>query len=738
MISKLGKIGFTCIVASIFFSCNDPFKGVEQHEKYQTPEGLAGKLYTQVKAEEDLSVLATALEVTGYDEIFDKSGSYTILAPTDSAFAVFFQENPDYNSIEDIPVAELSRIVRFLTLQNSWNERQFRELSAEDGWGTPGSDDLKNSFVYKKETILEEAARKVWKDDEGRITDSAGSSGDYIEVPADYRKFMPVFTKEYFDYNELNSEDYELYFDRDIMVNNDIYAAEAKLELPGIFASNGFVYKLDKVVLPPDNTEEYLENNAQYYLFLDLIREFSQAGELFPYNIGSFEIGLEKIYSTSEKRPMYNHAGIVVPTNRAFNEFVENYLLSQGGMNGISEDFKREIANSFYPTGITPLFTTQIEDGFYNVNSEKVNLNPDKIIEKKFLSNATFIGYDDFIIPNIFTSVGAPLVLSNKYRLFLDAALQSRAVNALKAQNQIYAFYIVPDVNLEADSSLYISDNNGRLTTFDYSSSLEVQHSGSKLKTRILNQVALGTPSGMATKEFLPNLAGNYIVAEKQPDGSVKMYGKEPSTFGYNQPDTNLRIDLFPREITEFEISNGKAFEVDGWFNYSYKAADEIVNRIKFNYPLFFDALRKTGYLSQNEKEILFYNEDLLHTVFVPTDEAFSKANFDAMSFEDKQAFVKTHFIVGNIIFTDGREPNGNYNTVAGATVNLNPDYDVIEILKPNGETYYSIDVSSDSTNVMLTTVKPDYDDDLEGTSYATTAVLHQIDTVLFHNILSE
>ncbi len=738
MKSKFTSIGFAYLLFLFLHGCNNPFAGVDQHDKYQPPEGLAGKLYSQVKAEDNLTTYASALVITGYDEIFDKSGSYTILAPTDSAFEVFFQEHAEYNSIEDIPPAELTRIVKFLTLQNSWNERQFRELSANDGWGSSSSDEWKSSFVYKKETLLEEGLRKVWMDERGKITDSVSANGNYIEMPSDYRKFMPVYTREYFAYNELEDKDYELYFQRDIEINDEIYVADAKILGTGIFAANGFVYKLDKVVLPLKNTEEFLESSGDYTLFLSLLRDFSSASDLFPYKIGNFQLGAEKINTTDERFPMYNHAGMVVPTNRAYVEFIENYLFAQGGMGGVSETFKREIANSFYVKDLIPILSNELENGYYNLNKEKVDLDSDKIIEKKFTSNATVIGYDDFIIPNIFTSVGAPLVFSNKYRLFLDAVLQSKANNALKAMDQIYGFYIIPDTQLEADSSLYISDKNEKLTTFDHGLSSQVQQSASILKTRILNQVSIGLPSGLATKEFLPNLAGNYIVAEKKEDGTVLFSGKELTTFGYNQPDTLLRIEVYPEEITQFDIENGSSFEVDGWFNYSNKASDAIVNRIQYSYSEFFNALRETGYLSQNEQEILFYNEDLPYTVFVPSNEAFLKSNFDAMSMVDKKEFVRTHFVVGKIIFTDGKELPGYYNTPLGSRLNLNPEIDVIQILKPGGELYYSVDVADKNTNVMLTTVKPEYEDDFEFTSYATTAVLHEIDTVLYHTILTK
>ena len=70
-------------------------------------------------------------------------------------------------------------------------------------------------------------------------------------------------------------------------------------------------------------------------MFLDLLRDFSVGYENAPYEIGNFQIGSEKIRGTNEKFPMYNQAGIVAPTNRAFVEFIETYLQAQGGLDGL-------------------------------------------------------------------------------------------------------------------------------------------------------------------------------------------------------------------------------------------------------------------------------------------------------------------------------------------------------------------------------------------------------------------
>ena len=75
----------------LIVSCN-PYKD----EIYQRPDWLEGKLYTQLKAQPDVSMFIEAVEMAGLSEIIEKSGYYTVFAPTDQAFIEFLNANPQY------------------------------------------------------------------------------------------------------------------------------------------------------------------------------------------------------------------------------------------------------------------------------------------------------------------------------------------------------------------------------------------------------------------------------------------------------------------------------------------------------------------------------------------------------------------------------------------------------------------------------------------------------------------
>ena len=98
------------IMGAFICSCiSDP----NEDEKYKRPDWLTGKVYTQIKAQPELSTFAKCIELTGYDSIIDKSGSYTVFAPNNDAFTVYLQNHPEFNSVEDIPLAELAKIVKY-------------------------------------------------------------------------------------------------------------------------------------------------------------------------------------------------------------------------------------------------------------------------------------------------------------------------------------------------------------------------------------------------------------------------------------------------------------------------------------------------------------------------------------------------------------------------------------------------------------------------------------------------
>ncbi|MGC9344554.1 MAG: fasciclin domain-containing protein, partial [Bacteroidales bacterium] len=279
-IKLLTVLAFVCL---FIFSCKDD---LDPTSKYNRPEWLAGKVYTQVKETPELSIFARCLELTGYDTIIDVSGSYTVFAPNDEAFTRYLQSKSDYNSVEDIPAEELSSLVKYHIVQNPWSKQQLMSL---DVYGWIDSTDRNNDKPrgFKRETLLLEDDRRYGIDYvEGRenfiIVDSTESNW-LRRVATDSRKYIPVFFRDYLNIYDLSSSDYEFYFDRPLEGSNDIYFAGAKVIGNEIFAENGFVYNIDRVVEPLLNAYQILgkkEGDYQYTRYQEVLNLFSE----FEYN----------------------------------------------------------------------------------------------------------------------------------------------------------------------------------------------------------------------------------------------------------------------------------------------------------------------------------------------------------------------------------------------------------------------------------------------------------------------
>ena len=142
---------FLTTISLFFAGCKEDLK----KNMFARPKWLAGKLYTQILSQPDLSTFASCLKLTGYDTIINVSGSYSVFAPNNDAFVLYFQTHTNYNSINDIPISELTRIVKFHIVQNPWSLAQLREL---DVYGWIDSTDINNNLPrgFKRETVLME------------------------------------------------------------------------------------------------------------------------------------------------------------------------------------------------------------------------------------------------------------------------------------------------------------------------------------------------------------------------------------------------------------------------------------------------------------------------------------------------------------------------------------------------------------------------------------------------------
>jgi uncharacterized surface protein with fasciclin (FAS1) repeats len=90
-----------------------------------------------------------------------------------------------------------------------------------------------------------------------------------------------------------------------------------------------------------------------------------------------------------------------------------------------------------------------------------------------------------------------------------------------------------------------------------------------------------------------------------------------------------------------------------------------------------------------SNEQLTFIDPTERYTIFVPSDAALDSIQADTLSIEDLRKLVSFHIVRGQLIFTDGRQPQGAYRTLNNQFLHLNPQPDNLIILDKNQNVYY-------------------------------------------------
>jgi len=327
-------------------------------EIYQPPSDLEGKLFDQINLEEnsDLSTFANCLELSGISEIINKTGYYTVFAPTNEAFQIYFDEHPEYNGqLENIPRDELEKIARFHIIQNGWTLGQLRTMDYQ-GWIDPDDPSYDKPKGFKRATILLDTLKTEWVQVDKfntRIVHQVSADESRIVFP-DSRKYAPLYYQEYLSIYDYSSSDYEYFYNRPFEGGGSIYYASGKLVTDEIAAENGFVYKIDRDVEPMKNLQQIMEDNNDYKDFLSLIYEFpefdidldetfNQPGAreglavdtLFSLSFPDLTFSINKEITgqvtSSKNYTLREHNTLIAPDNNALEKLYNDIVLRSSG-----------------------------------------------------------------------------------------------------------------------------------------------------------------------------------------------------------------------------------------------------------------------------------------------------------------------------------------------------------------------------------------------------------------------
>lgn len=447
--------GLLCFlsVTFLFSACQKK----DWDDYYGRPADLAPPIYQQLQARGNFTNLLAVIDKSGYKDILGKSGSWTIFAPNDEAFAKYFQEN-GISGVNDINVETAKKIALYGLVYNPYRKDQLSFFQTSAGPDT-------NSAFRRKTAYYD----FVFTENNKKVVNSSRNGVQYV-AGENNNKHIPYFIAEQLTANEINHNDYSKFFPGKTF--SGFHVGNAKVVTADIPAENGIIHEIDEVIEALPNVDQYIASKPEYSKFKALLDQYvvyvPNADFTKRYNAlsGNSDSVFIKSYQSLVFAP--NNEGylgaqtdaqsmswsIAVPRNAELDIYVADLLkYYQGSFSNAPASVLLDFINSHM--WITPLWPSALAD-IENSQMEVATFNESDIVENKVLSNANFFGVSKPQEANVFRTVYGQAYLNPDY------AFMTRAIDG---SADVRDYVTAPNVKT---SMFLVSDANFRAAGYDY------------------------------------------------------------------------------------------------------------------------------------------------------------------------------------------------------------------------------------------------------------------------------
>ncbi|MFV5694468.1 fasciclin domain-containing protein [Flavobacterium sp. LB3P122] len=553
-------------------------------EYYARPEGLQDPIYQQLEARGNFSNLTALIGKAGYKDILSKAGYWTMMAPNDEAFAKFFQEK-GISNVAAIDSATAAKIVRYALIYNAFREEQLSDYQSSRGWVVDNAFRRRTAFYdgFLTKTINGQPKVIVGSNRNGSLNYISGDNNN---------KYITYFTKEYFAAKGLSSYDFNYFYPSKEYTGFNVL--DAKVTEADIIAENGFIHELDKVNLPLQNIDQYLEQNSNYSVFRKIIEDnlisyiFNQTATTTYRNYsGKSDDVFVKVYDPSlvfapnnenylkaeDNDGQADAYTMIVPENAVLQNFINTVLLKNyPSIDKLPRYVFQDLINAHMVQGaVWPSMKGNFINGLKEDLRFDFNTN---ITDKKVLSNGFFYGSNIVQKSNLFFSVYTSAYLDPKYsfatRIYNDGSGYREMISNINRKFTIFlpSDAILRSLGYEYDANrlywVYVSPTNGATIT------------GSNARNRLLRlfyNCIVYTPNGelnnIATTSGIIRSGDSDLPGEYIKWSNNKIYAAGNVALG-------TAVNVTGKEVQQ----NGIAYYVDNLPQYSEELQGLVIKRL--------------------------------------------------------------------------------------------------------------------------------------------------------------
>ena len=450
----------------VYSGCKD------KDEYYDRPEWLEPPIYEVLQEKGTFSEFLKCIDKAGYTETLSEGGYYTLFAPNDEAFGNFYASADSLQSISDMHKETAKKIVEYALIQNRYS------LDQLDDYESTSLQQLRVDSAYKRKTSYFKWTYKEEVPEYGeQLVVDANLVGPLEYVGSGFRtgdnnyKDIPYFTQGYMNTVGITDYDYNYFFPDVALTQFNL--VDAKLVEQDLYAENGIVHVVDKVILPLKNIEESLAEKTEYAKFKDIldnyIVEYDKAPDyLLQQNAqmyGEYVDIFGKFYSAAYFSPNCENYLGTSSGGELYDDQIEGFTMYAPTDAAIEKFFNEKFLR--YYTDIEQMTTDQIADfvnahmwkntmwpskfdEYRNIHGEVARFDPEvNVLDKELCSNGIFYGVDMVQESDLYYTVFGDVALNPAYTTMLKAINTFPTIKTLLKNSN-------PDINVQ----MFLLDND--------------------------------------------------------------------------------------------------------------------------------------------------------------------------------------------------------------------------------------------------------------------------------------
>lgn len=445
-------IGFLLFSSLILSSCQD------LDEYYEAPSWIGGSIYQSLSDDGNYGIFLKGAEIGGYQPILDGKSILTVMAPTDDAMRQYLKENYGTESIEDVPAADVKKLIGFHILYYSFDKEKLTNFRPIEGDGATEEEKNTNAGLYYKFRT--------------RSQDPLSYKHEATKDTAIYHfeRLMPVFSYRMFNTKGIDAKtNYEYFYpETNWQGDNGFNVANAIVNEYAGISTNGYLYKIDRVLRPVETIYKELQDAGNYTKFLseydkygryevdeDLTLNYGNGTTIYQHSFSSPLPNIDCEWPTTNYQQIASMAmtaySVFAPTDKAWNDFFNDYW-GYGGYESLEEVDSVAIVDILHNSICTQsiVFPEEIKNGtVLNTSNEVISFDTDKVGERIVCTNGVLYGCDVLTPPAKYISVTGPAYQYKKYGNFAIMVNNSGMANTLASNAVRYIMFHADSTQME-------------------------------------------------------------------------------------------------------------------------------------------------------------------------------------------------------------------------------------------------------------------------------------------------